>query len=221
MKKLHKLLYSLFGFFACNFGATGADAAGVKCGEIRDGFPTSLFAADGFQWHLYKDSKPTEIDTKLGICANNQCITVSSDKFNAVCVTYADVALLSLYESEASSYGCTEGYAYYTSGCIADEQCTPGYAACQQSKYHTKSCTTGCAQGYYYDSASRTCKLCPSYNTYIAGTIAELYGSTTSCNTTTYATVTKCYITNVTNGYDKATGDSYMISSDDMCMYQS
>ena len=203
----------------CGFCVTSVNAA-QKCGKLiqRDDGATDL-EADGWTWHLYKDGKPATVNSSLGVCANNQCITVSSDNFNAACINYATVAMLSLYESVLGEYGCTAGYAYTASKCIENSQCASGYSACNGNKYHKSSCYNGCSTGFFYDTDASTCVACPSYYTKEASKAEQIkYGTTSGCATTSNALKTRCYLQDVTNGYNTATKDRYTISGG-LCFY--
>ena len=224
MKKLHKILYSFFSFCICGFSIQHADAA-QKCGKLilRDDGATDL-QADGWRWHLYKDAKPTSPNSSLGVCVNNQCLTISTANFNAACVNYASVYMLSLYEAEFVNYGCTADYAYTATKCIQDSACSTGYSACQSALYHKIGCSAGCAPGFFYDSDASACTQCPTYSIAIAqkdGTVmlSDERASTASCNATSDATINKCYASNVTNGRTKD-GHSYTITNG-ACFYGS
>ena len=219
MKHIHKLLYSLFSFCICGFSILSANAA-QKCGKLiqRDDGATDL-QAEGWTWHLYKDGLPTTINTSWGVCANNHCITISSDTFSAACIQYSNVAMLSLYESAFLSYGCTSGEAYTATKCIPNSQCETGRSACNSNIYHKMTCSNGCTTGYFYDSTTNNCIVCPSYYTKQLGKAEVLrYGTTSGCATTGNAIKSRCYITNVTDGYNNSNGDRYSISNDH-CFY--
>ncbi len=226
MKKLHKILYSLFGFFVCGLGHTGV-RAGTMCGKFDHGTEfTKLKAIDGWTYYLYEGERPADINTSLGVCVNNQCITVSSDNFSAGCVEYSSVWALSLYEATPiqSTFGCTGGEAYTASGCIADSECSTGFAACESDLYHKTGCSAGCAEGFFYDSDASACTQCPTYSIAIAGKdgtvmVSDVSGSTASCNVTKNATINKCYASDVTNGRTKD-GHSYTITNG-ACFYGS
>lgn len=243
MKKLHKILYSLFGFFVCGFGHTGARADGTACGEFiqENGYTTLKVdsSADvennpggsgcaGTVWILYKNSKDkiNIPSSAQNYCDGNQCITVSSGNFSSGCVTYkGNTSFCGLYEVQVTSnYGCTQGEAYTSSGCKAASSCDVGRHPCDNRRYHKSTCNNGCAPGFFYDSATSVCTQCPTYNIEIAGKDGTAFetdvsGSTASCYATNDATVNNCYASNVTNGRTKD-GHSYTITNG-ACFYGS
>lgn len=220
MKKLHKLLYSLFGFFVCGFGAHAANTVSGKASDYTLRPFSGLSTTHDFFCCKVEPGVPCSSNMTTGQCSNDGCYSLSNyGVYDSATVSYASVWGLNLYGCEVVAQGCySNSRGFNGSAC---ENCKTGYlSTCSSPQIHQYTCGAACAAGYFYDSESQTCELCPSYNTKTENEIYTKYGTTKSCNPTTSAVATKCYITNVSNGYDKATGDSYEISSG-MCMYQS
>lgn len=218
MKKLHKLLYSLFGFFACNFGAH----AGTVSGEITSLSDYALrpFSGSGLSttqsFFCCKVAAGVQCKTSetTGQCTEDGCHSLSNyGAYDAVTVSYTAVWGLNLYGCQIVSQGCYSNTRGFDGNrCV---NCPTGsLSSCSSfAEPHKDTCGSACSKGFY--SSGTGCERCQVYTTASGGTS---YGTTSSCMSSEDATKENCYLPNGTSAKD-ATG--YFSITGGNCFYKS
>lgn len=211
MKRIHKLLYSLFGFFACNFGAHAATVTGrASTYTLRpySGLSTShdFFCCKGASG----STCATEMNT--GVCSNNMCYELAQGKYDSVTVSYVSVWGLNLYGCQIDAQGCySQSRGFNGTKCV---DCPTGsLSSCSILENHKNTCGSACDKGYYYKDSQ--CVRCHAYTTPSGG---SLYGTSSYCRSAASATETNCYLPNGTSAKD-ATG--YFSITGGNCFYKS
>lgn len=195
MKRIHKILYSLFGFFICGLGHNSSYAATVT--GSADGFRvtphTNSPLSSGFAFFCCNVAKGKicATDAATSTCSNNGCNTVDGfGVYDSATVSYTAVWGLNLYGCTVDKQGCDgNSRGYNGSKCVT---CATGaQSGCSAGRVHQYKCASACVNGYFYESANQQCVLCPQY---MNGSGKYTNASSPACNSSLAATKTKCYI---------------------------
>lgn len=209
MKLVHKILYSLFGFFVCAFNTKTTQAATTGYGKIY-GTHSVHFVGSDFSFFCCKAATGEYCGSNhaTNTCSDGVCTVLPSGSYSGVTVSYDSVWGLNLYGCSILEYGCT-GNEYFTGSGCAD--CTGAYTQCDSEyTYHKKTdCKAGCAKNYWYDGTSSTCTACPMYS---SGGVS-LTGLTQGCAKVGSASVERCYV----SGELKDARGTYSV---DMCFFE-
>ncbi len=219
MKRIHKILYSLFGFFICGLGHNSSYAASVTGSaegyRVTPHTSGTLSTGFGFFCCNVAAGKTCATNATTSTCSNNSCNTVDGfGAYDSATVSYTSVWGLNLYGCTVDKQGCdgnTRGYD--GSQCVTCD--TGARSGCSAGRIHQYKCASACSNGFFYDSTKQVCVRCSQY---MNGSGTYTNASSPTCNSSTAATQTKCYIPVGATAQDDS-GYFQVVNSN--CLYQS